>query len=127
MVIINEAVRDVLRRVYLVGIAYNGEIPKLYFQSMDALERLDKSVASIPATAVNNAPFTWKRDKVLVLSVGRLMFSYERVNQDKGEVAVIVHEVAENGVIVTEAMEKAIQHIIEFNRRLSAISSKPNL
>lgn len=110
MVILSREVENVLDRIFLVGIAYNGKIPPLYSKAKATLLNLDKSVANIYAPSVNNALFAWKRDNLLVLVVGKYMFSYEKNTLKDGSVGVIVHEVAENGRIVTE--EKRIKSII---------------
>ena len=102
MVIVDGTIRNVLNRIFLVGIANSGKIPMLYSQAINALNSLDKTIASTNASAVNNAPFAWKRDKMLVLVVGNLMFSYRRKTAQNGEVVVIVEEVAQNGKILTE-------------------------
>ena len=111
MVILSREVENVLDRIFLVGIAYNGKIPPLYSKAKATLLNLDKSVANIYAPSVNNAPFAWKRDNLLVLVVGKYMFSYEKNTLKDGSVGVIVNEVAENGKIVTER-EKKIKAII---------------
>ncbi len=102
MVIVDGTIRNVLNRIFLVGIANSGKIPMLYSQAINALNSLDKTIASTNASAVNNAPFAWKRDKMLVLVVGNLMFSYRRKTARNGDVVVIVEEVAQNGKILTE-------------------------
>ena len=102
MVIVDGTIRNVLNRIFLVGIANGGKIPMLYSQAINALNSLDKTIASTNASAVNNAPFAWKRDKMLVLVVGNLMFSYRRKTARNGDVVVIVEEVAQNGKILTE-------------------------
>lgn len=106
MVVVSEDVRNVVNRIFLVGIAYKGRIPNLYGQIVSAFEKLGDSVANVNASSVNSAPFAWKRDKVLVLRVGSLMFSYSKVIQHSGEPIVIIHEVMENGQIVTEREDK---------------------
>lgn len=112
MVVVSEDVRNVVNRIFLVGIAYKGRIPNLYSQIVSAFEKLGGSVANVNASSVNSAPFAWKRDKVLVLRVGSLMFSYSKVIQHSGEPLVIIHEVMENGRIVTEREDK-IETIIK--------------
>ena len=113
MIIINNTVRNVLNRIFLVGIGYKGKIPTLYSQAITALENLDNSIASINATAVNNAPFAWKRDKLLVLRVGNLMFAYRKGMLQNGDTIVVVEEVAQNGEIVTENAPKSIIALME--------------
>ena len=108
MVIISNEVLNVLNRIFLVGIAYNGRIPNLYGSIITKIENLGKSVANVYASSVNNAPYAWKRENLLVLVVGKYMFSYNKFDDDN---LVIVHEVAENGRIVTE--EKRIRNIIK--------------
>ena len=107
MVIISNEVLNVLNRVFLVGIAYNGRIPNVYSSIITKIENLDRSVAKVFASSVNNAPYAWKRENMLVLVVGKYMFSYNKFDDNN---LVIVHEVAENGRIVTE--EKRIKSII---------------
>lgn len=112
MVIVNETIKNVLHRIFLIGIAYNGRIPQLYTQAMSELDNLDFSVLSTNASAVNNAPFAWVRNRMLVLRVGKLMFSYTKQNIN-GETLVIVDEVAENGIIVTEGTHYKILSLME--------------
>lgn len=111
MVIVSEDVRNVVDRIFLVGIAYNGRIPNMYGQIINAFKKLESSVANINASSVNSAPFAWRRDKMLVLRVGALMFSYTKTVQQNGDTLVIIHEVMENGRIVTER-EEVIKTII---------------
>lgn len=111
MVIASNEVENVLNRIFLVGIAYNGQIPPLYTKAQTAILNLDKTVANVYASSVANAPYTWKRDNVLVLVVGKLMFSYFRKTNKNGDIIIVVDEVAENGQIVTER-EKKIKAII---------------
>lgn len=112
MVVTSNEVENVLNRIFLVGIAYNGKIPSLYSKAQTAILNLEKTVANINASSVTNAPFAWKRDNVLVLVVGKLMFSYlKKINKD-GDIIIVVDEVAENGLIVTER-EKKIKAIIK--------------
>ena len=112
MVIYSNEVENVLDRIFLVGVAYNGQIPPLYTKAKTAILNLDKTVSNVYASSVNNAPFAWKRDNVLVLVVGKLMFSYlKKINKD-GNIIIVVDEVAENGRIVTER-EKKIKAIIK--------------
>lgn len=102
MVLINNDVENVLNRIFLVGIGYNGKIPPLYAKARNKILQLDKTITSTNASAVNNAPFAWKRDKMLVLVVGNLMFSYRRKTARNSDVVIIVEEVAQNGKILTE-------------------------
>ena len=120
MVIANNEVENVLNRIFLIGIAYNGRIPPLYTKAQTAILNLDKTVANIYASSVANAPYAWKRDNVLVLVVGKLMFSYFRKTNKNGDIVVVVDEVAENGRIVTEREDK-IKTIIKetINRYLN--------
>ena len=111
MVITSNEVENVLNRIFLVGIAYNGQIPPLYTKAQTAILNLDKTVANVYASSVANAPYAWKRDNVLVLVVGKLMFSYLRKTNKNGDIIIVVDEVAENGQIVTER-EKKIKAII---------------
>lgn len=111
MVIASNEVENVLNRIFLVGIAYNGQIPPLYTKAQTAILNLDKTVANVYASSVANAPYAWKRDNVLVLVVGKLMFSYLRKTNKNGDIIIVVDEVAENGQIVTER-EKKIKAII---------------
>ena len=67
MVITSNEVENVLNRIFLVGIAYNGQIPPLYTKTQTAILNLDKTVANVYASSVANAPYAWKRDNVLVL------------------------------------------------------------
>ena len=106
MVIASNEVENVLNRIFLVGIAYNGQIPPLYTKAQTAILNLDKTVANVYASSVANAPYAWKRDNVLVLVVGKLMFSYYRKTNKNGDIIVVVDEVAENGRIVTERKDK---------------------
>ena len=106
MVIASNEVENVLNRIFLVGIAYNGQIPPLYTKAQTAILNLDKTIANVYASAVSNAPYAWKRDNVLVLVVGKLMFSYYRKTNKNGDIIVVVDEVAENGRIVTEREDK---------------------
>ena len=112
MVIASNEVENVLNRIFLVGIAYNGQIPPLYTKAQTAILNLDKTVANVYASSVANAPYAWKRDNVLVLVVGKLMFSYFRKTNKNGDIIIVVDEVAENGQIVTER-EKKIKAIIK--------------
>ena len=111
MVIASNEVENVLNRIFLVGIAYNGQIPPLYTKAQTAILNLDKTVANVYASSVANAPYAWKRDNVLVLVVGKLMFSYLRKTNKNGDIIIVVDEVAENGQIVTER-EKKVKAII---------------
>jgi len=111
MVIASNEVENVLNRIFLVGIAYNGQIPPLYTKAQTTILNLDKTVANVYASSVANAPYAWKRDNVLVLVVGKLMFSYFRKTNKNGDIIIVVDEVAENGQIVTER-EKKIKAII---------------
>ena len=111
MVIASNEVENVLNRIFLVGIAYNGQIPPLYTKAQTAILNLDKTVANVYASSVANDPYAWKRDNVLVLVVGKLMFSYLRKTNKNGDIIIVVDEVAENGQIVTER-EKKIKAII---------------
>ncbi len=106
MVVISDDVLNVLNRIFLVGIAYNGRIPNMYGSIISKIENLDKSVGNVFASAVNNAPYAWKRDNLLVLVVGKYMFSYEKKPLKDGSIGVVVYEVAENGRIVTEQEDK---------------------
>ena len=106
MVIASNEVENVLNRIFLVGIAYNGQIPPLYTKAQTAILNLDKTVANVYASSVANAPYAWKRDNVLVLVVGKLMFSYFRKTNKNGDIIIVVDEVAENGQIVTEREQK---------------------
>ena len=106
MVIASNEVENVLNRIFLVGIAYNGQIPPLYTKAQTAILNLDKTVANVYASSVANAPYAWKRDNVLVLVVGKLMFSYYRKTNKNGDIIVVVDEGAENGRIVTEREDK---------------------
>ena len=74
---------------------------------------MDNSIANINATAVNNATFAWKRDKLLVLRVGNLMFAYRKGMLQNGDAIVVVEEVAQNGEIVTENARKSIIALME--------------
>ena len=111
MVIASNEVENVLNRIFLVGIAYNGQIPPLYTKAQTAILNLDKTVANVYASSVANAPYAWKRDNVLVLVVGKLMFSYFKKIKKNGDIIIVVDEVAENGRIVTE--EIRIRNIIK--------------
>jgi len=111
MVIASNEVENVLNRIFLVGIAYNGQIPPLYTKAQTAILNLDKTIVNVYASSVANAPYAWKRDNVLVLVVGKLMFSYFRKTNKNGDIIIVVNEVAENGQIVTER-EKKIKAII---------------
>ena len=113
MVLINDNIENVLNRILLVSVAYKGRIPSLYADAKTALAQLDKSITTIKASAVNNAPFAWKRDNALVLRVGNLMFSYYKDIDKHGNVIVLVCEVAENGKIVTENITKSIIALME--------------
>ena len=73
MVVISDDVLNVLNRIFLVGIAYNGRIPNIYGNIISKIENLDKSVGNVFAASVNNAPFAWRRDNLLVLVVGTLL------------------------------------------------------
>lgn len=113
MVIINETIRNVLNRIFLVGISCNGDIPTIYSQAIAALENLNNSIVNINATSVNNAPFAWKRDKLLILRVDNLMFAYRRKILQNGDTIIIVEEVSQNGIIVTESATKSILSLME--------------
>lgn len=106
MVIVSNDVENVLNRIFLVGIAYNGQIPPLYTKAQTAILNLDKTVANVYASSIANAPYAWKRDNVLVFVVGKLMFSYFKKIRKNGEIIIVVDEVAENGRIVTEREER---------------------
>ena len=79
---------------------------QLYGKARTAILNLDKSALYTHASSVNNAPFAWKRDNTLVLVVDNLMFSYETSVLEDGDVCVVIHEVAENGIIVNEVHNK---------------------
>ena len=111
MVIISNEVENVLDRIFLVGIAYNGNIPTLYTKAKSAILNLDKTLSNVYASSVNNAPYAWKRDNLLVLVVGKLMFSYEKNTLKDGSIGIVVHEVAENGKIVTE-MQNRVKRVV---------------
>ena len=111
MVIISNEVENVLDRIFLVGIAYNGNIPTLYTKAKSAILNLDKTLSNVYASSVNNAPYAWKRDNLLVLVVGKLMFSYEKNTLKDGSIGIVVHEVAENGRIVTE-MQNRVKRVV---------------
>ena len=111
MVIISNEVENVLDRIFLVGIAYNGNIPTLYTKAKSAILNLDKALSNVYASSVNNAPYAWKRDNLLVLVVRKLMFSYEKNTLKDGSIGIVVHEVAENGRIVTE-MQKRVKRVV---------------
>lgn len=111
MVIISNEVENVLDRIFLVGIAYNGNIPTLYTKAKSAILNLDKTPSNVYASSVNNAPYAWKRDNLLVLVVGKLMFSYEKNTLKDGSIGIVVHEVAENGRIVTE-MQNRVKRVV---------------
>ena len=113
MVIVSDEIENVLDRIFLVGIAYNGSIPPLYTKAKSAILNLDKSSLNVYASSVNNAPFSWKRDNLSVLIVDNLMFSYEKNTLKDGSIGVIVHEIAENGVIVTEKHDRIKCIVIE--------------
>ena len=112
MVIVSDDVRNVVNRIFLVGIAYKGHIPNMYGQIISAFEKLESSVANVNASSVNSVPFAWRRDKMLVLRVGSLMFSYTKTIQQNRETLIIIHKAMENGRIVTE-QEKKINAIIK--------------
>ena len=111
MVIINDSVLNVLNRIYLDSITHKGYAPDLYFEAIDALNRLDTSVLSVYANSVNNAPFNWKRENGLVLRVQHLLFLYQKEIDKYNNKIIIVHEIAENGMIVTEELNKVISLI----------------
>ena len=111
MVIISNEVENVLDRIFLVGIAYNGNIPTLYTKAKSSILNLDKTLSNVYASSVNNAPYAWKRDNLLVLVVGKLMFSYEKNTLKDGSIGIVVHEVAENGRIVTE-MQNRVKRVV---------------
>ena len=113
MVLINDNIENVLNRILLVKVAYKGTIPSLYTEAKTALAQLDESITTVKASAVNNAPFAWKRDNALVLRVGNLMFSYYKDFDEYGNVIVLVNEVAEDGKIVTENAPKSIIALME--------------
>ena len=113
MVLINNNIENVLNRILLVKVAYKGTIPSLYTEAKTALAQLDESITTVKASAVNNAPFAWKRDNALVLRVGNLMFSYYKDFDEYGNVIVLVNEVAEDGKIVTENAPKSIIALME--------------
>ena len=119
MVVISDVVLNVLNRIFLVGIAYNGRIPNMYGSIISKIENLDNTVGNVFASAVNNAPFAWKRDNLFVLVVGKYMFSYEKKPLNDGSIGVVVYEVAENGRIVTEQEERINRIVSEtINRYL---------
>ena len=118
MVLINDNIENVLNRILLVKVAYKGEIPSLYTEAKTELSKLDKSMINTSASAVNNAPFAWKRDKTLVLRVQNLMFSYYKDFDEHGNVIVLVNEVAEDGKIVTENAPKSVISLIERMNKL---------
>ena len=113
MVLINDNIENVLNRILLVKVAYKGTIPSLYTEAKTALAQLDESITTVKASAVNNAPFAWKRDNALVLRVGNLMFSYYKDFDEYGNVIVLVNDVAEDGKIVTENAPKSIIALME--------------
>lgn len=101
MVIISESVENALNRIFLIGIANNGMPPKIYFDCKEAINNLDKISLNIFANSVSNAPFAWKRDNMLICKVGKYCFSYTKIQSENG-VSVVVEEMAENGIIITE-------------------------
>ena len=52
MVIISHEVLNVLNRIFVVGIAYNGQIPTLYAKARTSILNLDKTVANVFASSV---------------------------------------------------------------------------
>ena len=113
MVLVNDNIENVLNRILLLQVAYNGTIPSLYTEAKTALYQLDKSIITIKTSAINNAPFAWKRDNDFVLRIGNLMFSYCKDVDEHGNIIVLVKEVAENGKIVTENVLKSIIILME--------------
>lgn len=111
MVIINQNIENVLNRIYLEGITYQGKAPDLFFEATEKLKKLDKSVLNVYAKAVNNAPYGWKIENALVLVVGKLMFLYEKEIDKNGNCNIIVFEVAENGQIVNEKLNRVLSLI----------------
>ena len=64
MVIVSDDVRNVVNRIFLIGIAYKGRIPNMYGQIISAFEKLESSVANVNASSVNSAPLAWRRYNV---------------------------------------------------------------
>ena len=64
MVIVSDDVRNVVNRIFLIGIAYKGRIPNMYGQIISAFEKLESSVANVNASSVNSAPFAWRKDNI---------------------------------------------------------------
>ena len=99
MVIVSDDVRNVVNRIFLIGIAYKGRIPNMYGQIISAFEKLESSVANVNASSVNSVPFAWRRDKMLVLRVGSLMFSYTKTIQQNGEIKETVEQYLKRNLI----------------------------
>lgn len=104
MIVLSNDVKNVLNRIFLIGIAYNGKISKKYSKIKTALRNLDNSIINIKASAVNNAPLSWKRDNVNVIQVENFLFSYKKAEHNDN-IIITVNEVAENGKIVTETKQ----------------------
>ncbi len=92
MIVISNDVENVLNRIYLNGIAYQG-CPPHYMQTSKRLLKNWANQYNIYAKSVNNAPYAWKRDNMLVLRVGNLMFAYSKSQSQQGEIIVAIHEV----------------------------------
>ena len=111
MVVYKECIKDVLSRIYLEGISYNGKPPQRYWEAKQALERLDKTCLTVNSSSDPNSPIGWRRNNCPILIVGkknyRLKFAYTKQQLNNGEILVTVDEVADgNGNILTEKVNR---------------------
>lgn len=107
MVLWSNTIENVLSRIYLEGIAYNGKAPQLYWDAKEALEQLDKTCLTVNSTTDPYCPLNQRIENYPIIVVGknktRLKFSYTKKQLSNGEVLIVVEEVANAyGRILTE-------------------------
>ena len=109
MVIYNNSIKAVLSRIYLEGIARNGEAPSIYWDAKEALENLDKTCLTVYSKSDAYCPLGWRRNNYPLLRVGYLRFSYTKEQLDNGEILIKIEEVADsNGNILTENISNKV-------------------
>ena len=110
MVVCNECIKNVLSRIYLEGVTYNGRAPQIYWEAKHALERLDKTCLTVNSNSDPYSPLGWRRNNYPILVVGRnnnrLKFTYTKKQLNNGEILNTVDEVADAyGNILTESCD----------------------
>lgn len=100
MVICSDSVKNVIDRLWIEEfVTQQSKSQKgLSNKIKTNLESLDTSVARVHANAVNDVPFSWKRDKKYVLVVDDYKFSYSVIAD-----IVKVDEVYYKGNIIDES------------------------